>query len=120
MFDNFRRFGRDMFGYFRRFGSVWFGYRFYTQPKLVNEKELFKKEEITMAASMIFPLVEEMLDPVSRDSSQDSIIVLVASVLSEYETYLFSFKNGTSRQRSGKGAIRKSFPLQKPRWEKTK
>ena len=27
---------------------------------------------------------------------------------------------GTSRQGSGKGAIRKRFPLQKPRWEKTK
>ena len=27
---------------------------------------------------------------------------------------------GTSRQRSGKGAIRKRFPLQKPRLEKTK
>ena len=27
---------------------------------------------------------------------------------------------GTSRQISGKGAIRKRFPLQKPRWEKTK
>ena len=25
---------------------------------------------------------------------------------------------GTSRQRSGKGAIRKRFPLQKPRWGK--
>ena len=31
-----------------------------------------------------------------------------------------SSKKGTSRQRSGKGAIRKRFPLQKPRWEKTK
>ena len=29
-------------------------------------------------------------------------------------------QEGTSRQRSGKGAIRKLFPLQKPRWEKTK
>ena len=29
-------------------------------------------------------------------------------------------KKGTSRQRSGKGVIRKRFPLQKPRWEKTK
>ena len=29
-------------------------------------------------------------------------------------------KKGTSRQRSGKGAIRKRFPLQKPSWEKTK
>ena len=31
-----------------------------------------------------------------------------------------SAQKGTSRQRSGKGAIRKRFPLQKPRWEKTK
>ena len=31
-----------------------------------------------------------------------------------------SRQEGTSRQRSGKGAIRKRFPLQKPRWEKTK
>ena len=30
----------------------------------------------------------------------------------------FELKKGTSRQRSGKGAIRKRFPLQKPRWEK--
>ena len=29
-------------------------------------------------------------------------------------------KKSTSRQRSGKGAIRKRLPLQKPRWEKTK
>ena len=29
-------------------------------------------------------------------------------------------EKGTSRHRSGKGAIRKRFPLQKPRWEKTK
>ena len=29
----------------------------------------------------------------------------------------FNGKEGTSRQRSGKGAIRKRFPLQKPRWE---
>ena len=32
----------------------------------------------------------------------------------------FYRQEGTSRQRSGKGAIRKRFPLQKPRWEKTK
>ena len=29
-------------------------------------------------------------------------------------------KKSTSRQRSGKDAIRKRLPLQKPRWEKTK
>ena len=36
--------------------------------------------------------------------------------------YLTTFKvlKGTSRQRSGKGAIRKGIPLQKPRWEKIK
>ena len=27
-------------------------------------------------------------------------------------------KKSTSRQRSGKGAIRKRYPLKKPRWEK--
>ena len=31
-----------------------------------------------------------------------------------------SVEKSTSRQRSGKGAIRKRLPLQKPRWEKTK
>ena len=31
-----------------------------------------------------------------------------------------SGRKGTSRQRSGKGAIRKRFPLKKPRWGKTK
>ena len=37
------------------------------------------------------------------------------------KAYLDSMlKKGTSRQRSGKDAIRKRFPLQKPRWEKTK
>ena len=35
--------------------------------------------------------------------------------------FLHSFLwKGTRRQRSGNGAIRKRFPLQKPRWEKTK
>ena len=29
-------------------------------------------------------------------------------------------KKSTSRQRPGKDAIRKRFPLQKPRWENTK
>ena len=34
--------------------------------------------------------------------------------------HLNVLQEGTSRQRSGKGAIRKRFPLQKPRREKTK
>ena len=52
---------------------------------------------------------------------------LLSEGLSEPEFYgdlVYKFKKligkGTSRQRSGKGAIRKRFPLQKPRWEKTK
>ena len=35
-----------------------------------------------------------------------------------YKVHCNITKEGTSRQRSGKGAIRKRFPLQKPRWEK--
>ena len=38
----------------------------------------------------------------------------------KYWYKILSSQKGTSRQRSGKGAIRKRFPLQKPRWEKTK
>ena len=33
---------------------------------------------------------------------------------------VYTIQKDTSRQRSGKGAIRKRFPLQKSRWEKTK
>ena len=40
--------------------------------------------------------------------------------ISHSHTIGSKLKKGTSRQRSGKGAIRKRFPLQKPRWEKTK
>ena len=37
-----------------------------------------------------------------------------------YESVRQSSEKSTSRQRSGKGAIRKRLPLQKPRWEKNK
>ena len=37
-----------------------------------------------------------------------------------FRNLLGLLEKGTSRQRSGKDAIRKRFPLQKPRWEKTK
>ena len=37
-----------------------------------------------------------------------------------FKTQNYKSQKGTSRQRSGNGAIRKRFPLQKPRWEKTK
>ena len=42
------------------------------------------------------------------------------TLLSADGSTLLTDKNGISRQRSGKGAIRKRFPLQKPRWEKNK
>ena len=42
-------------------------------------------------------------------------------ICTKYESYgPCSLEKGTSRQRSGKGAIRKRFPLQQPGWEKTK
>ena len=41
-------------------------------------------------------------------------------LMASYRDTLYASWKGTSRQRSGKGAIRKRFPLQKPRWEKTK
>ena len=37
--------------------------------------------------------------------------------LSKTYIHVYTLWKGTSRQRSGKGAIRKRFPLQKPRWE---
>ena len=52
---------------------------------------------------------------------QSRSLVLVAFVPVHYlRSISVSLLKGTSRQRSGKGAIRKRFPLQKPRWEKTK
>ena len=41
-----------------------------------------------------------------------NVFVLIFVLVASYKC--------TSRQRSGKGAIRKRFPLQKTRWEKTK
>ena len=41
-------------------------------------------------------------------------------LFSDPKSDILPLEKGTSRQRSGKGAIRKRFTLQKPRWEKTK
>ena len=40
------------------------------------------------------------------------------SQLVAMKTTMQQLEKGTSRQKSRKGAIRKRFPLQKPRWEK--
>ena len=56
------------------------------------------------------------------DSIPARILKALADDIAPLLTIVFnkSLEKGTSRQRSGKGAIRKRFPLQKPRWEKTK
>ena len=62
--------------------------------------------------------------PCNRTISVRSSYGLNQILRSPYEHHTdavaFYFKKGTSRKRSGKGAIRKRFPLQKPRWEKTR
>ena len=46
--------------------------------------------------------------------------LLVTLRFGKMEPKGITVKKSTSRQRSGKGVIRKRFPLQKPTWEKTK
>ena len=55
--------------------------------------------------------------PLIQCDSGDRLGQIAVSV---YYTAPVTTEKGTSRQRSGKGAIRKKFPLQKPRWEKNK
>ena len=50
----------------------------------------------------------------SPDSARSGVWVGRTRQVQDY----FSSYEGTSRQRSGKCAIRKRFPLQKPSWEK--
>ena len=52
---------------------------------------------------------------------QSEILYFFQKLITTFTSFWkLSVQKGTSRQRSGKGAIRKRFPLQKPRWEKTK
>ena len=58
-----------------------------------------------------------------RELSLETELSLLSWVCIESDSFCDSFsvpEKGTSRQRSGKGAIRKRFPLQKQRWENTK
>ena len=50
----------------------------------------------------------------------ESVVPAMTNTLNDLVLDYVKGEKGTSRQRSGKGAIRKRFPLQKPRWEKTK
>ena len=54
--------------------------------------------------------------PFGMKNSPATFQRLVNSLISNLD----GCKKSTSRQRSGKGAIRKRLPLQKPRWEKNK
>ena len=54
------------------------------------------------------------VDVLQNASGGNSNLMLSKGVL------LINKQDSTSRQRSGKGATRKRFPHQKPRWEKTK
>ena len=58
-----------------------------------------------------------------EDPSLSMSVALAGFVIADVSSCGMHIKNcsklnGTSRQRSGKGAFRKRFPLQKPRWEK--
>ena len=63
-------------------------------------------------------LVEEV--PQNHETSITENVLLSSGESVLMQTAKTKVNKGTSRQRSGKGAIRKRFPLQKPRWEKTK
>ena len=69
-----------------------------------------------------YDIVKQLLFCSYKEVWEPLLTGMVIVLYNEY-THLFIICNvykGTSRQRSGKGAIRKRFPLQKPRWEKTK
>ena len=69
-----------------------------------------RKRKFTTKHRKTFPTHKEK-------DGQLFLIKVVTQLVSNCECMPYK---GTSRQRSGKGAIRKSFPLQKTRWEKTK
>ena len=55
-----------------------------------------------------------------KDSHSDWRQCSVGEIYDKYfvsQGHFYVTRKGTSRQRSGKGAITKRFPLQKPRWE---
>ena len=80
------------------------GMRF--QPVKCNMMQLTNKRSSKIQAN--YTLEDTLLENV------ESIKYLGVTITNDLKW------KGTSRQRSGKGAIRKRFPLQKPRWEKTK
>ena len=73
------------------------------------------KDKILFVETVVFPKRFFFLIEMVRMFFYFACCVLVGVVWD-----LAFYRKRTSRQRSGKGAIRKRFPLQKPRWEKTK
>ena len=82
----------------------------------------FHMESIAESSRVSSEYVSISCKNASRASSQHRTVQKNSSELCI--TYVKAIHHiqgkGTSRQRSGKGALRKRFPLQKPRWEKTK
>ena len=91
----------------------------YTQLSLEQSSDYDTVKEFILKA---YELVPEAYRQKFRDcrKEHDQTHVEFARTKEQLFDRWCSSKKGTSRQRSGKGAIRKRFPLQKPRWEKTK
>ena len=84
---------------------------------LINQ--IFAKQRIPelLKTGLLTPLYKNKGE--RKDAKNYRGITVLPIVLKLIE-HLRDDLKGTSRQRSGKGAIRKRFPLQKQRWEKTK
>ena len=90
--------------------------------------ELFKQNTVYFCISQYFmltgrhflPLCVLMLVGSKAESCSPQFGQKCFSIVIDFKCCRPINGKGTSRQRSGKGAIRKRFPLQKPRWEKTK
>ena len=80
-------------------------------------KEVVKIQKGTVLG--LFEPVVAIEECDANDKTQD-LVSYISETDSNKHLPLNLQEKGTSRQRSGKGAIRKRFPLQKPRWEKTK
>ena len=102
---------------------VFHNLRGYDSHLIMQSVGLFKDKNIKCIANNMEKYISFSLGPLRFiDSLQfmNSSLDKLVENLKLNGKQCFKLFQGTSRQRSGKGAIRKRFPLQKPRWEKTK
>ena len=119
--------------------TLWYKLTFFISTGTVqvqgNEKDQFTNEHFAVLKRLVSMVVDKVPQSVRARSIYKQASKDLESELSDLEpldgsspkdcddeiTYVKTlYSKGTSRQRSGKGATRKRFPLQKPRWEKTK